>query len=153
MTSSDRDRVYYRWRQMDEPERDAVLAFRRQHRRPWHNPPHYNSDSGLYLVTAACYDHRPIIGHRIERMSAFSGDLLELCGAADYTVFAWVVLPNHYHVLLRTKGNVNQQIGEFGHLHGASSYRWNGEDERRGRKVWFYAMETGIKPRDTSGRH
>jgi putative transposase len=145
MTAHDRDRIFYRWRQMSEPEREAALAFRRQHRRPWHNPPHYNSESGLYLITAACYEHRPIIGHQMERLSDFSGKLLETCRSAEYPVFGWVVLPNHYHVLLRATDDIQQVIGTFGRLHGSTSYRWNAEDDQRGRKVWFNAMETGIR--------
>jgi putative transposase len=36
-------------------------------------------------------------------------------------------------------------LRELGRLHGRTSYRWNGEEDLRGRKVWFNATETEMK--------
>ena len=33
----------------------------------------------------------------------------------------------------------------LGRIHGGTSFRWNGEDRQRGRKVWHRAAETVIK--------
>ena len=63
-------------------------------------------------------------------------------------MFAWVVLPNHYHMLIRAT-KVRRLLRTLGQLHGRTSFRWNGEEDRRGRQVWFNAAETGIK----SDRH
>ena len=36
-------------------------------------------------------------------------------------------------------------LAETGRLHGRTSFQWNGEDQQRGRKVWFNCVETGMK--------
>jgi putative transposase len=111
---------------------------------PWRGPPHYEADSGLYLITAACYEHQPIIGTSPARMGEFEGELLKTIRANALTVFAWIVLPNHYHALLRAP-KVKVLLSALGRLHGGTSFRWNGEDGKRGRQVWHRAAETGIK--------
>src|SRR5262245_56326970 len=96
----DADEARYYWRQFTPVQREAVMTERKRSPRPWHGPPHYTDESGLYLVTAACYEHRPILGFSPERMAAFEAELLETVRAHSETVFAWVVLPNHYHLLV-----------------------------------------------------
>ncbi len=61
------DRMMYRWRGMNAEQREHVRKHRQEHRLPFHSPPHYQSDCGLYLMTAACFDHKPIIGTSPER--------------------------------------------------------------------------------------
>jgi putative transposase len=74
--------------------------------------------------------------------------LVDLFGAQNSSVHAWVVLPNHYHVLAHVP-DVLALLRELGRLHGRSSHDWNGEENRRGRQVWCKAAETFIK----SDRH
>jgi putative transposase len=134
----------YRWRQMTEAARSQLFAERQKHRLPWHSPPHYSSDSGHYLITSACYEHRPIIGASAERMTEFEQSLVATCGSACESVFAWNLLPNHYHVLVKTV-DVKSSLRSLGKLHGRMSFTWNGEESTRGRQVWFNAAETGMK--------
>lgn len=134
----------YRWRQFDARQRREVLEYRKQNRLPWHSPPHYTSDTPLYMITAACYEHRHIIGHCPQRMADFETELLDTANNACRKIFAWVVLPNHYHLLADTL-QVKQLLHNLGQLHGRTSYRWNGEEDRRGRKVWHNAAETAMK--------
>jgi putative transposase len=54
------------------------------------------------------------------------------------------VLPNHYHSLVGTDC-LPQLLLDLGRLHGRTAFEWNGEDGRRGRKVWFNCVETAIK--------
>jgi putative transposase len=129
---------------MTDSERAAALAERQVNRRPWHSPPHIDSDSGLYLVTAACFEHQPIIGASSKRMAEFSQSLAVLVESNGRALFAYCVLPNHYHFVARSP-DVNVLLRELGRLHGSTSYRWNGDENCRGRKVWFNAVETGIK--------
>jgi putative transposase len=54
----------------------------------------------------------------------------------DTEIHAWVVLPNHYHVLAQVPGfDILSDI--FGRIHGFTSHTWNREDASQGRKVWF----------------
>jgi putative transposase len=140
----DADGMMYRWRRMTPEERLAVLKERRWQHVPWHGPPHYVGDSGLYLLTAACYEHRAIIGFTAQRMGEFESNWLETLSDHCDAVFAWVLLPNHYHALLHAR-ELDGLLKGIGQLHGRTSYRWNGEEACRGRQVWHCAAETEIK--------
>ena len=75
-------------------------------------------------------------------MAEFEAELLVSILAEQ--IFAWVVLPNHYHVLVHAP-DLQGSLKSLGLLHGRSSYRWNAEEECRGRKVWYRAAETAMK--------
>lgn len=80
----------------------------------------------------------------MERMRFFERDLLDSFAAVPCEVMAWALLPNHYHVLALTT-DARSVLNALGRLHGRTSHQWNGEDNSRGRKTWFNAVETGIK--------
>jgi putative transposase len=134
----------YRWRKLTPQQRVDLLDDRKQHKRPWHSPPHYESDAAIYLITAACYEHKPLIGMNSKRIAAFEADLLQTVDQHGEEIFAWVILPNHYHVLLRTQ-QLKMLLKSIGQLHGRTSFLWNGEDQWRGRQVWCGAAETAMK--------
>src|SRR5687768_18525401 len=67
----------YEWRKMTAKQREAALLSRQENHVPWRGPPHYEADSALYLITAACYEHQPIIGTSPARMGEFEGELLK----------------------------------------------------------------------------
>ncbi len=138
------DRPMYRWRHMTPEQRQEAVAQRQQLRTPWHGPPHYESDTEIYLITAACYEHRPIIGYSPARIAAFEAELLEVVGRTCQRVFAWIVLPNHYHCLVHAP-EIKLLLKTLGHLHGRMSYRWNAEEDRLRRQVWHRAAETAMK--------
>ena len=139
----------YRWRTLTQDERDQTLRFRQAMKRPWHGPPHRDgAHVDTYLFTAACYEHRPVIGASEARLRTFESDLLKETGANAARVLAWVVLPNHYHVLA-TVSSVRAVVRVLGRLHGRTSHQWNTEEETRGRQVWCRCAETAMK----SDRH
>ena len=91
----------YLWRQLTPEQRAELLAWRQAHGRPWHSPPHRpNFGHRCFHITAACYEHRPYIGHSPARMDTFACDLLTVLGSHATRTFAWCVLPNHYHSLV-----------------------------------------------------
>ena len=144
MANCDPNRTMYRWRKMTPVERKAALEYRKQSWLPWHGPPHYVDDSERYMITAACFEHRPVIGHSPQRMTLFERTLLETADSVCTKIFAWNVLPNHYHLLVHSPA-VRELLKGLGQLHGRTSFFWNGEEDRRGRQVWFNAVETAIK--------
>jgi len=90
----------YRWRQWTPEQRSTILTERLQRKHPSHSPGHIVSNhTSIYLITAACFEHAPIIGRSDERLASFLSQLYEFMQGHCRTVFAWVVLPNHYHVL------------------------------------------------------
>jgi putative transposase len=131
----------YIWRKMTDKQREDAMTYRRTRRFPKHSPPHFDTEGeGQFIITAACYEHLPVIGKSIERMTDYEQALLEICDQFATDIYAWCVLPNHYHVLLKT-ALIKSLRKELGSLHGRTSYNWNGEDDTRGRKVWHNCVE------------
>jgi len=58
------------------------------------------------------------------------------------------VLPNHYHALVEA-ADIKSLIYQLGRLHGRTSHAWNAEEQTRGRKVFFRAVERAMR----SDRH
>ncbi|MBS1797777.1 MAG: transposase [Acidobacteria bacterium] len=77
-------------------------------------------------------------------MTDCEAKVLEACEKFSSAIYAWSILPNHYHVLLKTE-QIDSLRKELGLFHGRSSFRWNKEDDRRGRKVWHNCFERAIK--------
>ena len=77
----------YLWRKLNENQRKELLAFRRLNDHPWHSPPHRVSQNGRYLLTAACYEHRAVIGSSSERMAEFEAELLDTSSRHTCAIF------------------------------------------------------------------
>ena len=134
----------YDWRKMTGQQRKETLAIRKRARTPMHSLPHLDSGPNQYMVTATCFEHKPHIGFTPERMAEFERDLLELLHNHAEETYCWCVLPYHYHTLVFSMA-IKPLLRELGKLHGGTSYKWNGEEVARGRKVWFQAAETVMK--------
>jgi len=135
----------YEYRRMTTEERARVLAGRKVLRRPWHAPPHFEQSDGVYLISAACYEHRSIMAMETRR-TAWEAMLLDrLVSEAidDIDVCAWVVLPNHYHLLI--EGDLRSFARRIGRLHNGTATQWNREDRTPGRKVWHRFSDRAIR--------
>lgn len=139
----------YKWRQMDDKQRAEILANRRANLRPWHSPPHFEgSGTQCYHLSAACYEHAPIIGVSPFRMEQFESRLVEFLSTEPAKLYAWCVLPNHWHALVRVDP-LKTILKGVGLLHGRTSFLWNQEDDARGRKCWHRCSDRRIR----SDRH
>lgn len=139
----------YTWRKLTAPQRERVLNDRKTRKLPWHRPPHIEFEGSLvFIITAACFEHRDIIGKNVSRIGAFEEELLQACAGVSEKVYAWCALPNHYHILVRTS-QIKDLRRELGRLHGRTSRRWNQEDGLMGRKVWYNYFDREMK----SDRH
>jgi putative transposase len=95
------------------------------------------------MITAACYEHRPLMSSENRRLQ-FIEEVKRMAGDHGSKIEAWVVLPNHYHLLIETPdllrfGKILQQI------HGRASHHWNVEDDQPGRKCWFRFSDRAIR--------
>jgi putative transposase len=135
----------YDWRNLTEQQQAELLAYRRSLRRPWHSPPHRNvAGHRNYIISATCYEHVAVIGHAAKRMDDFSSTLVDTVTQLSDKLFAWCVLPNHYHVVLQT-AEIEKLLETLGMLHGKTSYQWNTEECCRGRQVWFNAFDRHLR--------
>jgi len=133
----------YNWRHMTPAQRAEVLRLRQRLGQPWHGPPH-GMEKRWQHISAACYEHQPILGASPDRMSAFEKDLLCVLAPVSEGVSAWCVLPNHYHLLLQCI-NLPAVRKALGTLHGRTSHDWNVEDGMQGRTCWHRCLLKAVK--------
>jgi putative transposase len=94
---------------------------------------------GYRLITGTCYEHAHFLDSS-ERLSWFESELLNHIQKQSVPCAAWVILSNHYHILVRID-DIKRFTQQIGQLHGRTSFQMNREDETSGRKVWFRCQD------------
>ena len=134
----------YEYRKLSPKEREEVVKYRQLHGHPLHAPPHPFQGAGAYLITAANFEHRAVMNTSIRR-TEFEARLLDSFKEISKDLIAWVVLPNHYHVLLVVP-SLEGVSAILKHLHGTTSREWNIEDSLTGkRRVWYKFADTYVR--------
>jgi len=100
-----------------------------------YHPPHIYLEAGTYFITASTLDKKNVFNSEQKK------ELLKVTSknaAKRYEIelYAWVILSNHYHLLLKTQDK--QGIYKFiKSLHGKSALELNKLDGTLGRQVWY----------------
>jgi len=133
----------YQYRKLTDQEKADILRQRKARGYPPHSPPLLGIDDRHYLLTAACYEHRAIINTQ-SRRQVLTDTIFEIFVSRGMNILAWVILPNHYHLLVN--------VTMFGHLseifrliHGRTATQWNREDGQLGRKVRHRFSDRAIR--------
>jgi len=103
--------------------------------KPYHNPPHIYLDNTVYFMTARtankkCY----FIANKKKEIlrNILSVTIQEL----QVIISAWVILSNHYHLLIKIKRK--DDLAKLMQLfHGRTSYILNKIDGLTGRQIWY----------------
>ncbi len=133
----------YEYRKLSPEERRQRVEERIRRGYPAHAPPHPVHEAQYYLITAACYEHRSHMS-TVDRRHQLLIQWIEESHRRDLEITAWVVLPNHYHLLVRVDDF--QEIGAIARLvHGRTSRSWNTLDRSPGRKVWYRYTDRAIR--------
>ncbi len=108
-----------------------------------HHPPHIFLDNTWYIITSATLDHAHLLAS--DRAKTLVRDKLKtLVEQFELTLRAWVILNDHYHVLLKTKRG--EDLSHFfGQLHGSTSRQINLWAGIAGRQVWHNYWDTCIR--------
>jgi putative transposase len=108
-----------------------------------HHPPHIYLDETWYMITSSVYQkHRYLSTNGYK--DCVRDPLKTLIIKFGIHLTAWVILDNHYHILVKSK--TGAAIPSFiGRLHGRSSFDINAMDNRRGRQVWHNYWDTCIR--------
>ncbi len=126
----------YEYRKLSAKERQEIVEVRKQRGYPLHSPPHPFREAGSYLITAANFEHKPIMAAP-ERRAGFQKLLLSGFQEIGAEIVGWVILPNHYHILANVE-SLDAVSGLLKHIHGSTSHAWNLQDSLAGnRKVWL----------------
>ncbi len=133
----------YEYRTLTARERLELVQQRLAQGYPPHSSPHPVRDQEFYLLTAACYDHVCHM-HSQDRRRQVLDLLFESLITAGVETRAWVVQPNHYHLLaLAPDFAVLGQV--FRSVHGPTARQWNVEDQTLGRKMWYRYTDRAIR--------
>ena len=95
------------------------------------------------MLSGACFEHKHVLADAA-RLTEFGDALVEgFKHGASGTLHAWVVLPNHWHILRRV--DLAQFRKWIGRLHNEKATQWNREDSTPGRKVWHRFSDRWIR--------
>ena len=134
----------YEYRKLSQKEREELVRDRSERGYPPHAPPHPFRDAGAYLISAANFEHKPVMDSP-KRRTEFETLLLNSIKEIADDIIAWVVLPNHYHVLISIQ-SLDDISAALKQLHGRTSREWNIEDDQTGkRRVWYKFVDTVIR--------
>jgi putative transposase len=126
----------YVYRQLTPSEREEVLRQRKERGYPLHSPPHPFREAGRYFITAAHFEHAPIMATP-ERRTEFESRLLQAMQEIEAELYGWVILSTHYHFSAGV-ATLDQISATLKRLHGATSREWNLADGETGkRRVWY----------------
>jgi putative transposase len=152
----------YDYRRLTEEQRLAVVNDRVRRGACWHRPTHPDLGSGWYFITGACFEHRHHFQESPE-LTALQRRLFEALAEANCECGGWVVLPNHYHLLVKmnatdseianplsdTSGYQRRSLAVFGKaigkVHGRSAVYANDRDGTPKRQVWFRFSDRKIR--------
>lgn len=90
----------YEYRKLTPEQRARLVEERLLRGFPPHSPPHPVQSQTLYLLTAACYEHKHYI-RNTQRREEIISMLFEELNRSGIEIHAWVVLTNHYHLLVQ----------------------------------------------------
>jgi putative transposase len=99
------------------------------------HPPHIYEDNTCYFISAGIVCRQRLLDTDAKRILV--RDILkEAIKQYGIQLYAWVILANHYHLLLKT-ADVAPIYKFIKRLHGDSAIRLNKLDNMPGRKVWY----------------
>ena len=110
-----------------------------------HTPAHLFRANAIYILTAATYNKLPLVNtdqRKQQWLDAFR------TGATLYgwQIIAWVVLSNHYHVIVRAPEENAVSLTKFvASYHKFTARQWNDEDSQTKRPVWWNYWDTCIR--------
>ena len=99
------------------------------------HPPHIYQDNSCYFLTAGVAGPRQLLDTGEKRTlvrDILKEEIIEL----HLQLYAWVILADHYHLLLKTNETVPIHIF-IQRLHSKSAIGLNKLDATPGRKVWY----------------
>ncbi len=133
----------YTYRKLNEQQKQDVVHYRKLQSLPLHSPPHFPEGAKTYIITAAIYEHKHIMSSEHRRFD-FQEKLIDRISRIETSsIFAWSILPNHYHILL--SADLIKIKTTLSQLHNGISTQWNREDNSPGRKVWHRFSDRHIR--------
>ncbi|ACK71676.1 protein of unknown function DUF1568 [Gloeothece citriformis PCC 7424] len=132
----------YEYRKLSPQQQAEIVQQRLAKGYPPHSPPHPIKNQEYYLLTASCYEHKNRLNSS-QRRQELLNLLFENLTIHNLEIIAWIILPNHYHLLAKNIKFIclSQQLRL---IHGRLARQWNLEDNLSG-KVWHSFSDRAIR--------
>jgi putative transposase len=108
-----------------------------------HHPPHLFINQSLYFITAHTLGSEPVLKPDTNK-KLVETKLKILAESFQLKIWAFVILDNHYHLLIKI-GKAKIIPVFINRLHGSTSYLINKTEERAGRPVWHNYWDRVIR--------
>lgn len=107
------------------------------------HPPHIYLDKTLYFITAKTF-HKESFFDTPEKKIVFFECLVKAVQKFNLELIAWVLLINHYHIIVKIK--IGKTLGSFiNNIHSNSSRLLNKFENKMGRQIWYQYWDRGIR--------
>ena len=108
-----------------------------------HAPVHWAFDAGSYMITAGTHQ-KSLLFDSPAKLDLLQTVLFETAAEFHWSLEAWAVLANHYHVVARSPEDPATLSAWMRKLHACSARELNRLDSAAGRKVWFQYWDTHL---------
>ena len=99
-----------------------------------HRPGHVLLDSTIYFITVRTINHNNFF-NTDDKKNILHKIIKEACIKFENKLIAWVLIDNHYHLLIKIK--IGLHLPDFmGYIGGKSSFLLNNLENKQGRKIW-----------------
>ncbi|MCD6283860.1 transposase [bacterium] len=116
-----------------------------------HRPPHIYLDENIYFITAHTFYKKPLFNTE-EKLRSFASLLQKAVNRYYIDLYAWVLLENHYHLLLKiSKGN--DLVKFIRKLHSDTAIYLNRVDKVSRRRVWYQYWDKCIRNETDFWKH
>ncbi len=125
----------YDYRKLTPEQQERALRYRKLKGNPLHDLPHLCDLNGWFLISASTYEHK----HHFrddDDLAWLARELQDELEEAGIPCAAWVVLPNHYHVLVycHPLSIVSEPLRR---VHARTALGLNRRSGLIGRQVWY----------------
>ncbi len=112
---------------------------------PWHHsPPHLFIPGCSYIITASTL-HKKMFFHEPESLYSLQEDILNSFVREGWTIEAWAIFPNHYHLITRSpieRERANKLSKIINSIHSRTARELNKSEDAAGRRIWFQYFDT-----------
>jgi len=118
---------------------------------PRHHPPHLFIDDKIYFITCRTANKEKLFNN-LEKKTILKRCVIEAQKKFNVKIFAWVILENHYHLLIQLpKGKLLPDFIKI--INGRSSFLINKTGSKRGRKIWYNYWDYCIRSKTDFWKH
>ena len=108
-----------------------------------HRPPHYYFDDKIYFLTARNINKTRFFDDE-EKKYILKNIIKEAADVLEIKIYAWIILDNHYHLLIYVSNGKNLPVF-IKNINGKSSFLLNKIENLKDRKIWSNYWDTCIR--------